>query len=121
MTPSALAPGRTSPAPATARHNGNRTPPAARFPVPGIFLEMLERADIRIGGTRPWDIQLHDARLFGRILGAGSLGLGEAYMEGWWDCDALDEFFARLLLARKGFRPKPNARLLLFALKARLV
>ncbi len=27
----------------------------------------------------------------------GSLGLGESYMDGWWECDQLDEFIARLL------------------------
>jgi cyclopropane-fatty-acyl-phospholipid synthase len=31
------------------------------------------------------------------VLREGSLGLGEAYMDGWWDCPAPDQFFARLL------------------------
>jgi cyclopropane-fatty-acyl-phospholipid synthase len=30
------------------------------------------------------------------VLRDGSLGLGESYMEGWWECDALDEFFCKL-------------------------
>jgi cyclopropane-fatty-acyl-phospholipid synthase len=30
----------------------------------------------------------------------GSLGLGESYMDGWWDCDALDELFFRAIRAR---------------------
>lgn len=58
---------------------------------------LLARADIRICGDRPWDIQIHDGRTFGRVLSRGSLGLGESYMEGWWDCGALDEFFHRVL------------------------
>lgn len=57
---------------------------------------MLDLCDIRINGGRPWDIQLHDPRFFGRVLAYGSLGAGEAYVEGWWDVDQLDEFFARL-------------------------
>ena len=61
---------------------------------------LLDKADIRVDGSRPWDIQVHDPGLFGRIIGQGSLGLGESYMEGGWDCDELDEFFYRLLDAK---------------------
>jgi cyclopropane-fatty-acyl-phospholipid synthase len=52
---------------------------------------LLAFADIRINGTRPWDIQVHDRRFFSRALASGTLGFGESYMDGWWDCDALDE------------------------------
>ncbi len=65
-----------------------------------FFEPLLEGIDIRINGNRPWDIRVHNEALFHRILRDGSLGLGDAYMEGWWDCDALDEFFFRVLRAR---------------------
>ena len=55
------------------------------------FERLAESADIRIDGDRPWDIKVHDERMFQRVLAHGTLGLGEAYMDGWWDCDALDE------------------------------
>ena len=58
--------------------------------------EILECAGIRIGGNRPWDVQVHDSRLFERIMSEGTLAAGESYMDGWWDVEALDEFFARL-------------------------
>ena len=87
----------------------------------GVIEQMLERGDIRIGGDRPWDIRIHNPRVSGRILAEGTLGLGESYMEGWWDCDAVDEFFARILKARKGFHPNLNVRLVLSALKAKLI
>jgi len=58
---------------------------------------LLAKADIQVNCDRPWDIQVHNTDLFGRIIGQGSLGLGESYMEGWWDCKQLDEFFYRLL------------------------
>ncbi len=64
------------------------------------IIEMLRPADIRVDGDRPWDITVHDERLFRRVLAEGSVGAGEAYMDGWWDVEALDEFFARLLSAR---------------------
>jgi hypothetical protein len=33
--------------------------------------------------------QVNDERMFQRVLARGTLGLGEAYMNGWWDCDQL--------------------------------
>ncbi|MGH9689899.1 MAG: cyclopropane fatty acyl phospholipid synthase [Candidatus Acidiferrales bacterium] len=56
-------------------------------------------AGITIGGDRPWDIVVGNSGFYPRVLRLGSLGLGEAYMDGWWDCGALDEFFYRILRA----------------------
>src|SRR3989344_584405 len=62
------------------------------------FIEdLLKKADIEIGGTRPQDITVHDERLFNRVIRYGTLGLGEAYMDGWWDANALDSFIAKVL------------------------
>ena len=61
---------------------------------------LLQGADIDFDGHRPWDISIHDPRAFRAILTRGSLGAGESYMEGWWDCTALDEMIARVLGAR---------------------
>jgi cyclopropane-fatty-acyl-phospholipid synthase len=61
--------------------------------------QFLASADVRPNGDRPWDIQIRNDGLFTRILSQGSLGLGESYMDGWWDCDGLDEFFCRILRA----------------------
>jgi len=61
---------------------------------------LLASADIRIGGDRPWDIQVHDDRFYTKVLAQGSLGLSEAYMDGWWDCEQLDEFFSKALAAQ---------------------
>ncbi len=59
--------------------------------------KLLDAAGITINGSHPWDIHVHDERLYLRCLLHGSLGLGEAYMDGWWDCAAIDEFICRLL------------------------
>lgn len=61
------------------------------------FEAALKGCEIEINGPNPWDLQVHDDRLFQRIASQGSLGLGEAYMEKWWDCQQLDEFFYRVL------------------------
>ena len=45
--------------------------------------ELLKKADITINGDRPWDIVVHNEQLYDRVLQQGSLGLGEAYMDGW--------------------------------------
>jgi cyclopropane-fatty-acyl-phospholipid synthase len=60
---------------------------------------LLALADVQIDGDRPWDIRVHDDRLYARVLAEGSLGVGESYMDGWWDCERLDEFFTRVLAA----------------------
>ena len=62
--------------------------------------DLFASAEIRLGGERPWDIRVHDGRFFRRILTGGTLALGESYMDGWWDCDALDEMCCRALRAR---------------------
>ncbi|MEW9624194.1 cyclopropane fatty acyl phospholipid synthase [Rhodanobacter geophilus] len=59
--------------------------------------ELLELAGIRIDGDTPTDIRVHDEHLYARVFARGTLGLGEAYMDGWWDVDDLAGFFTRLL------------------------
>jgi len=61
--------------------------------------QLLALADIKINGTRPWDIKVHDERVYQRVLRHRELGLGESYMDGWWSSDRIDEMIARLLNA----------------------
>jgi cyclopropane-fatty-acyl-phospholipid synthase len=62
-----------------------------------IVQSILAQGDIQIDGDRPWDIQVHDDRFYRRVLAEDALGLGESYMDGWWEARQLDEFFYRLL------------------------
>ena len=55
-----------------------------------FITDLLFKADIRINGDRAWDIQVNNSDVFERIITQGSLGFGEAYMEGWFDCERLD-------------------------------
>ena len=59
--------------------------------------KLFAQADVRIGGDRPWDIEVHDPRLYRRVMAGRSMALGESYMDGWWDCPALDQLFHRVL------------------------
>lgn len=65
----------------------------------GFIEALLSKAGITIGGNDAADIRVRDERLFNRVIRHGSLGLGEAYMDGWWDAGALDEFFHKVLAA----------------------
>lgn len=64
-----------------------------------IASEMLQSADIEVNGSRPFDIRVKNPHFFKRVLQEGSLGLGESYMDGWWECDRLDIFFQKVLRA----------------------
>jgi cyclopropane-fatty-acyl-phospholipid synthase len=81
---------------------------------------MLAAADIRINGDRPWDVQVLNDDLFTRVIAEGTLGAGEAYMDGWWDCEQLDEMICRAYRAgvQRSIRP---AKLLLYYLQARVM
>lgn len=81
---------------------------------------LLAEADVTVDGTRPWDMVIHHPDTAARILSRGSLGLGESYMDGWWDCDQLDEFISRILRARLDERVGVGA-LMLQSIRARLL
>ncbi len=66
-----------------------------------LIHEIANQAGIQINGNNPWDIQVKDERFYNRLFAQGSVGLGESYMDEWWDCEQLDEFFYRITLMRK--------------------
>lgn len=77
---------------------------------------ILSQADVQINGSRPWDITIHNPNFYGEVFRRGSLGLGESYMDGWWDCPKLDEFFFNIFAAgieRRAARTWRAAALLL--------
>ena len=80
---------------------------------------LLESVDIQVNGTRPLDIQVHNKLFYTRVLSGKSLGLGESYMDGWWDCEALDQFCYQMLRGRidKQIKVK-NPAFLLHVLRA---
>ncbi|HEY9147489.1 MAG TPA: class I SAM-dependent methyltransferase, partial [Gammaproteobacteria bacterium] len=64
---------------------------------PALLEQLISGSGIRFNGRAPWDVQVHDPQTYRRILSQGSLGFGEAYMDGMWDAERLDELFYRLL------------------------
>jgi len=82
--------------------------------------KILNRAGITINGDKPYDIQIKNNKFYKRVFSYGTLGLGEAYMDGWWEAEKLDEFFYKAigLRANHTFVPELlNWRFILFILK----
>lgn len=82
------------------------------------IIDLLQTADIRVNGSRPWDIIVHDERVFDRTLTLGSLGFGETYMDGWWNCDAIDQMLTRVFMSGIDKQIR-NWRMLVYVLVAR--
>jgi cyclopropane-fatty-acyl-phospholipid synthase len=84
------------------------------------FVEaLLNKAGLNINGSAPWDMQLNEPGVPERALAKGNLGLGDAYVEGQWDSEQLDEFFSRLMRSRLTDNIHP-ASLIFHALSAKL-
>ncbi|MGH8377805.1 MAG: class I SAM-dependent methyltransferase, partial [Gammaproteobacteria bacterium] len=60
---------------------------------------LLDGTGIHINGPEPWDLQVHNEHFYRRAIAHGSVGLGESYMEGWWDAQDLDGLIYRVLMA----------------------
>jgi cyclopropane-fatty-acyl-phospholipid synthase len=73
---------------------------------------LLAPAGIEIDGNHPWDIQVRNNHFFERLFAEGTLGAGEAYVEGWWECAQLDELIARVMKLEVEKRIKPNWKLI---------
>jgi len=88
-----------------------------------LIRHLASLADVTVDGDNPWDIQVHDQRFYDRVIHQGLLGLGESYMDGWWDCQKLDEFFYRVIKANLEQEVKADGRQLfsLFLTKLNLL
>jgi cyclopropane-fatty-acyl-phospholipid synthase len=86
----------------------------------GAAQKLLSLAGIGINGNNPWDIKVKNNQFYPRVLSQGTLGLGESYMDGWWDCEALDKFFFRVLQAGLREKLKNNWGLLYAMFLARI-
>jgi len=84
-----------------------------------IVREELTAADVRVDGSRPSDLLVHDPAFYTRLLRDGALGFGEAYMDGQWDCEALDELTVKLIKGKLAQKYRTSWGNLLQVLKAR--
>ena len=87
-----------------------------------VVTSLLANADIEIGGSRPFDIRIKDESFYHMFLKNGRLGLGESYMDGLWECDALDEMFLKLFESRHAItRQAKGLRFLTTAVRAKIM
>lgn len=77
-------------------------------------------ADIQINGGRLWDIQVHNEAFYDRVLKEPSLGLGESYVEGWWDAEAIDESLYRIIRSKVEANFKPSWSVIWAYVKAKV-
>lgn len=61
--------------------------------------DLIKPSGVVLNGPNPFDIKILNQNLFKRVQTQGTLGFGEAYMDGWWECEKMDEFFYRILSA----------------------
>lgn len=73
--------------------------------------ELFDLAGIKINGTNPWDIQIRDEKFYKRAITQAELGLGESYMDGWWDAEKIDEFIFRIIRANLQNKIKRNLKI----------
>ena len=86
-----------------------------------VVRRLASEVGITIDGPRAWDLRVHDSRFYRRVLAEGSLGLGESYMEGWWDCDDLVELHCLIARADAERRIRPSWKAVWHAGKARVL
>jgi cyclopropane-fatty-acyl-phospholipid synthase len=86
-----------------------------------IVQDIMSHAGITINGRQPWDIQIKNEKFYQRVINDGSLGLGESYMDGWWECEKLDDFFCRIIPSEPEDKIKRNLKLLFHILSAAIV
>jgi cyclopropane-fatty-acyl-phospholipid synthase len=85
----------------SAESTGPRRPPESPGTTSDALTSLLALADIAVVSgltpARPWDVRVTNTGLGARVRREGLVGLGDAYVDGWWDCGALDQFFDRAL------------------------
>jgi cyclopropane-fatty-acyl-phospholipid synthase len=105
--------------PPDASQTDSRSLPGSRSTARDPLEALLAEADVRVLRTsqhalaRPWDVLLHEERLGDRVRREGLVGLGDAYMDGWWDCQAIDQMFDRALTADLPARLASHPRVVL--------
>ncbi|MDP6617336.1 MAG: cyclopropane fatty acyl phospholipid synthase [Gammaproteobacteria bacterium] len=80
---------------------------------------ILASADIQIEGNRPWDVHVINNEIYERVVAQGMLGVGESYMDGWWECEQLDEMICKAFRANFQQQIRPLKQLV-FTLDAHI-
>ncbi|MEQ6890479.1 cyclopropane fatty acyl phospholipid synthase [Halomonas sp. CS7] len=83
-----------------------------------VVERLLEGSGVTLNGDAPQDIRVLHPDVFSRILHQGTLGLGETYMEGWWECERIDQMATRMLLHGLGQHARTPSEKLIYRLQS---
>ena len=73
---------------------------------------ILALAEVGVDGAQPWDLQVNSKDFYRRLLGQGSIALGETYIDGLWECEQIDVFIYKV--TRAGLETKISVMSLLW-------
>jgi len=82
--------------------------------------EILSLAGIEVNGPNPWDIQVHNNDFYKRALTEAELGIGESYMDGWWECKKIDALIFRIIRERLDEKVKRKLSIIFKILLAKI-
>ena len=85
-----------------------------------MLADSLRNHGVLFNGQNPWDPQIHNEKVFNRILEQGYLGVGESFMDEDWDVERLDELVARVHSNDVGWENIFSSGLFLHWLKSKI-
>ncbi len=59
--------------------------------------QLLNPAGVHVNGSQPFDLTVRNDAFYDKALPHGVTGILDAYVDGWWECDRLDELTCRVL------------------------
>ena len=92
----------------------------AEFAIPDLVENVIGIVGVGINSCHARDVVVHDDRFYTKVVSQGALGLGESYMDGWWDCADLAELFCKLLEAHLDRRVSITWAMMLAYLRAKI-
>ena len=86
----------------------------------GAIESLFNKAGVTINGRQDYDITIKNEHFYKRVLRQASLGLGESYMDEWWESPALDQMVSRMFQANLDHEVKQNSKYWWQILQAKL-
>lgn len=86
-----------------------------------LCLTILSEAGVPVNSPEPWSIHVKNERLWDRVVSQHELGLGESYVDGWWECQSVDQMLTKLLTVKAAARLTPSLSVVFSALKSNIL
>jgi cyclopropane-fatty-acyl-phospholipid synthase len=86
-----------------------------------LCLTILDKAGVPINSPEPWSIHVKNEMLWDRVVSQHELGLGESYMDGWWECQAIDQMLTKLVTADAVSQLTPSLSIIWSAIKSNIL